>query len=84
MDYGFGLWISNPTKLGLSIHVNGDYGISPYLKLGLWDYTSFEIGITGPLPSARHVPMKHTVDLWPNIIDMDLPHIRLLLETLFS
>ena len=42
-----GLWISNPTKLGFSIHVNWDYGISPYLKFGLWDYTSFEIGVTG-------------------------------------
>ena len=37
-----GLWISNPTKLGFSIHVNWDYGI-----MGLWDFTLFEIRIMG-------------------------------------
>ncbi len=26
---------------------NRDYGITPHLKLGLRDYTPFEIGITG-------------------------------------
>ncbi len=32
-----GLWISNSTKHGFSIHS----------KLGFWDFTLFEIGITG-------------------------------------
>ncbi len=36
-----GSWISNPTKLGFSIHVNWNNGISPYLKLELRDYTGF-------------------------------------------
>ncbi len=38
----------NPTKLGFSIHVNWDYGISPYLKFRLWDCADFETGITVP------------------------------------
>ena len=42
-----GLWISNPAQLGFSIHVNWDCQILPFLKLGLWDYAGFEIGITG-------------------------------------
>ena len=42
-----GLWTSNPAKFGFSIHVNWDYGVSPYLKSGLWDDASFKIGITG-------------------------------------
>ncbi len=32
---------------GLHSIWNWDYGITPHLKLGLWDYTPFEIGIMG-------------------------------------
>ena len=39
-----GLWISNPTKLGFSIHFNWDNGISSYLKLGLPDYRTPPMG----------------------------------------
>ncbi len=33
--------------LGLCLISNLDYGITCILKLGLWDYTPFEIGIMG-------------------------------------
>ncbi len=39
--------ISVPDPLDFPSTVNWDYGISPYLKLGLRDYACFEIGITG-------------------------------------
>ncbi len=49
-DYRNQLWnwdYGSPIKQNLDFPstVNWDYGISPYLKLGLLDYTCFEIGI---------------------------------------
>ena len=48
--------------MGLYSIWNLDYGITPHLKLGLWDYNPFEIGILGlqdppPTGTLKVVPL---------------------------
>ena len=68
MDFKTGF--AKPTKLGFSIQVNWDYGISPYLKFRLWDYTGFEMGLRDyriPPMVALISTMHYVLDIchWP-------------------
>ena len=52
--------------------INWDYGISPYLKLGLRDYAGFEIWITGsqdPPMGALVICLINWYDHWSDTLD---------------